>query len=43
MIHRTRMPSLEQTYELFDDPRYLEPYDFETPQDVVWIGRQAEE
>ena len=24
MIHRTRMPSLEQTYELFDDPRYLE-------------------
>ena len=24
MIHRTRMPSLEQMYELFDDPRYLE-------------------
>ena len=24
MIHRTRMPNLEQTYELFDDPRYLE-------------------
>ena len=22
MIHRTRMPSLEQIYELFDDPRY---------------------
>ncbi len=24
MIHRSRMPSLEQMYELFDDPRYLE-------------------
>ena len=22
---------------------HLDPYDFETPQDVVWIGRQAEE
>ena len=24
MIHRTKMPSLEQVYELFDDPRYHE-------------------
>ena len=24
MIHRTRMPSLEQVYEIFDDPRYDE-------------------
>ena len=24
LLHRTSMPSLEQIYELFDDPRYLE-------------------